>query len=147
MLHGPHNGPHVSQLSRTYQKLLKSHEPLIATQSSDPVETNGVVMEHAIQDMINDWFMDEGEEDPCGNFNSKDGDETYNKVKKETQIPIYNGAKVSKLSEHCFCWICKQLMGGATIMLILCLGTFDFFSKCKVLLLVKVIDFNIFSNE
>ena len=98
MLHGPHNGPHVSQLSRTHQKLLKSHEPLIASQLSDSVETNDVVMEIAIQDMINDWFMDEGEEDPCGHFNSKDGDDTYNKVKKEAQIPVYNGAKVSKLS-------------------------------------------------
>ena len=32
-------------------------------------------------------------------------------------------------------------MGGVTILLILCLGTFDFFSNCKVLLLVKVVDF------
>ena len=71
---------------------------MIATQLSDAVETNDVVMETVIQDMINDWFMDEGKKDPYGQFNSKDGDDTYNKVKKEAQISIYNGAKVLKLS-------------------------------------------------
>ena len=79
MLHGLHNGPHVSQLSRTHKNLIKSHEPLIATQLSDVMETNGV-MENAIQDMSNDWFMDEGDEYHCGNFNRKDGDDTYSKV-------------------------------------------------------------------
>ena len=82
MLHGPHNEAHVSQLSRTHQNILELHE------LSDAMETNDVMMENAIQDMINDWFMDEGEEYPCGNFNRKDGDETYNKVKEEDQVPI-----------------------------------------------------------
>ena len=53
----------------------------MATQLSDAVETNDVVMEIAIQYMINDWFMDEGEEweeDPCSHFNRKDGN-TYKK--------------------------------------------------------------------
>ena len=48
--------------------------------------------------MIGLWMKGGREEDPCGHFNRKDGDDTYNKVKKKAQIPIYNGSKVSKLS-------------------------------------------------
>ena len=39
-------------------------------------------MEGVINYMINDFFMDEGNEDPPAHFNSKDGDETYQKVKE-----------------------------------------------------------------
>ena len=42
--------------------------------------------------------MDEREEESCANFNNKDGDETYNNVKQEAQVPIYSGAKILKLS-------------------------------------------------
>jgi len=80
------------------QNMLKEHDPLLYTQLRDENIANDVVMEGAINDMINDWFMDEGDEDPCAHFNSRDGDETYRKVKEEAQVPIYKGAKVSKLS-------------------------------------------------
>ena len=54
MLHGPNNGPHVSQLSRTHHNLLKAQAPLVFERLSDQMETNDVVMEIAMQDMIND---------------------------------------------------------------------------------------------
>ena len=78
--------------------MLKENDPLLYTQLRDENISNGVVMEGAINDMINDWFMDEGDEDSCAHFNNRDGDETYHKVKVEAQVPIYKGAKGSKLS-------------------------------------------------
>ena len=81
-----------------HQKMLQEHDPLLYTQLRDENIANDVVMEGAINDMINDWLMDEGAEDPCAHFNSRDGDETYHKVKEEAQVPIYKGSKVSKLS-------------------------------------------------
>jgi len=55
-------------------------------------------METSMQDMINDWFTNEGEDEMYDNFNNKDGYEIYNKVKQEFQLQIYSGAKISKLS-------------------------------------------------
>ena len=54
--------------------MLKEHDPLLYTQLRDDTIANERVMEEAINDMISDWFMDEGDEDPCAHFNSKDGD-------------------------------------------------------------------------
>ena len=78
--------------------MLKEHDPLLYNQLRDDNVANERVMEGAINDMINDQFMEKGDEDPCAHFNSKDGDEIYHKVKEEAQFPIYKGAKMSKLS-------------------------------------------------
>jgi len=94
VLLGPHNGARVLKLLRTHQ----NQASVDFEHLSDQNKIHDAKMEGVMQDMINDWFMDEGEEETYGNFNNQDDEETYNKVKKEVHVPIYSGAKISKLS-------------------------------------------------
>ena len=63
-------------------------------------------------------------------------------------MPIYNGEKVSKLSATLLLLNLQTTYGWSDNYVDSLFSTFDYyFLNCKVLLLVKVVDFNICSNE